>query len=104
MDRTGVLVAKKKLFKNKVPNGSGGGAVFFVSRKDHRYLKVINVIFFSFFSCAFIKLRRVLQDTELREEGGTGAIVESVRMGLALQLKQNIGVPFIMSREEKITK
>lgn len=40
MDRTGVLVAKKKLFKNKVPNGSGGGAVFFVSRKEHRYLKV----------------------------------------------------------------
>jgi len=36
----GVLVAKKQLFKNKVPNGSGGGAVFFVSRKDHRYLKV----------------------------------------------------------------
>lgn len=46
MDRTGVLVAKKKLFKNKVPNGSGGGAVFFVSRSDHKYLKVnINYFF-----------------------------------------------------------
>ncbi|XP_050434558.1 uncharacterized protein LOC126841860 [Adelges cooleyi] len=78
----GVLIAKKKLFKNKVPNGGGGGSVFFVSRKDHRYLK----------------------DTEMREEGGTGAIVESVRMGLAIQLKQNIGVPYIMAREEKITK
>lgn len=40
----------------------------------------------------------------MREEGGTGAIVESVRMGLAIQLKQNIGVPFIMGREAKITK
>lgn len=60
MDRTGVLVAKKKLFKNKVPNGSGGGAVFFVSRKDHRYLKVITVNFFLLFSCAFMKLIRVL--------------------------------------------
>lgn len=40
MGHSGVLVAKKKLFKNKIPNGSGGGAVFFVSRKDHRYLKV----------------------------------------------------------------
>ncbi|XP_050546632.1 uncharacterized protein LOC126908518 isoform X2 [Daktulosphaira vitifoliae] len=79
----GILVAKKKLFKNKIPvGGGGGGTVFFVSRKDHRYLK----------------------DTEMREEGGTGAIVESVRMGLAMQLKQNIGVPFIMAREEKITK
>lgn len=60
MDRTGVLVAKKKLFKNKVPNGSGGGAVFFVSRKDHRYLKVITAYFFLLFSCACLRLRRVL--------------------------------------------
>lgn len=51
MDRAGVLVAKKKLFKNKVPNGSGGGAVFFVSRKDHRYLKVNMPIFSSVFLC-----------------------------------------------------
>lgn len=42
---TGVLVAKKKLFKNRIPNGSGGGAVFFVSRTDHRYLKVCNCCF-----------------------------------------------------------
>ena len=27
---TGVLVAKKKLFKNRVPSGCGGGSVFFV--------------------------------------------------------------------------
>lgn len=42
MECAGILVAKKKLFKNKTPNGSGGGAVFFVSRKDHKYLKVSN--------------------------------------------------------------
>lgn len=57
MNRTGVLVAKKKLFKNKVPNGSGGGAVFFVSRKEHRYLKV-NIIgyFFLFSSLKYLLL------------------------------------------------
>lgn len=27
---TGILVAKKKLFKNPVPSGCGGGSVFFV--------------------------------------------------------------------------
>ncbi len=52
----GVLVAKKKLFANPVPNGGGGGSVFFVNPDSHRYLK----------------------DVETREEGGTPAIVESV--------------------------
>lgn len=37
---TGVLVAKKALFRNSVPNGCGGGTVFFVTREDHRYLQV----------------------------------------------------------------
>lgn len=40
----------------------------------------------------------------MREEGGTAAIVESVRAGLAMQLKMNVGVTNIMAREEKITK
>ncbi|KAF4523112.1 hypothetical protein B566_EDAN003126 [Ephemera danica] len=78
----GVLVAKKALFRNTVPNGCGGGTVFFVTRDDHRYL----------------------QDVELREEGGTAAIVESVRAGLAMQLKESVGVPTIMAKEEDITK
>nr|CAD7399828.1 unnamed protein product [Timema cristinae] len=78
----GVLVAKKALFKNTVPNGCGGGSVFFVSRDGHRYL----------------------QDTELREEGGTAAVVESVRAGLVMQLKETVGVPSIMLREDKITR
>lgn len=79
---TGVLIAKKSLFKNTTPNVCGGGTVFFVTREGHRYL----------------------QDTELREEGGTAAVVESVRAGLVMQLKETLGVQPIMSREEKITR
>ncbi|XP_039295318.1 uncharacterized protein LOC120353902 [Nilaparvata lugens] len=78
----GVLVAKKELFKNPVPNGCGGGTVFFVRHNSHCYLK----------------------DTEMREEGGTAGIVESIRLGIAMQLKQTLGVPAILTREEKITK
>lgn len=37
---TGILVAKKSLFRNTVPNGCGGGTVFFVTQGGHRYLKV----------------------------------------------------------------
>ena len=36
----GVLIVKKSLMRNRVPNGSGGGTVFFVGRQDHRYLQV----------------------------------------------------------------
>ncbi|CAM9968587.1 unnamed protein product, partial [Discosporangium mesarthrocarpum] len=34
----GVLVAKKRLLDNPVPCSPGGGTVFFVTPKDHRYL------------------------------------------------------------------
>nr|XP_018898965.1 PREDICTED: uncharacterized protein LOC109031724 [Bemisia tabaci] len=78
----GILIAKKSLFQNPIPEGCGGGTVFFVMRNGHRYL----------------------QDTELREEGGTGAIVESIRAGLAMQLKLAVGVSNIMTYEEKIVK
>lgn len=40
MPVSGILVAKKALFSNSVPNGCGGGTVFFVTQGGHRYLKV----------------------------------------------------------------
>jgi selenocysteine lyase/cysteine desulfurase len=76
----GILIAKKKLFSNPQPDGGGGGSVFFVTNEDHRYLK----------------------ETELREEGGTPAIVESIRAGLAMQLKQSVGIEYIARRESKL--
>ncbi|XP_014206620.1 uncharacterized protein LOC106638097 [Copidosoma floridanum] len=47
---------------------------------------------------------RYLRDPELREESGTGGIVESVRCALAVQLKENITPQVIASRQDKITK
>jgi len=63
---SGLLIAKKSVFKNPVPGGCGGGTVLFVTRDTHLYLK----------------------DIEEREEGGTPAIVESIRAGMVFQLKQ----------------
>ena len=34
----GVLVAKKALFRDTVPEGAGGGSVFYVTRNGHRYV------------------------------------------------------------------
>ena len=75
----GILIAKKALFaRNSVPDfGGGGGSVFFVTEKDHKYLKA----------------------TELREEAGTPAIVESIRAGMVMQLKKAVDASQIMERE-----
>jgi len=76
----GILIAKKSLFQNRVPNGGGGGSVFYVTETDHRYL----------------------QEPEVREEGGTPAIVESIRAGLVFKLKDSVGAKFIMAREKEL--
>ncbi|XP_071492927.1 uncharacterized protein [Diadema antillarum] len=78
----GILIAKKKLFVNNVPHALGGGTVHYVSRNMHHYLK----------------------DIEAREEGGTPAIVESIRAGLAFQVKQAVGPKFIEDRENELAR
>ena len=74
----GVLVARKELFTNPVPAVPGGGTVAFVNPNDHRYL----------------------DDVEHREEGGTPAIIESIRAGLIFQLKRAVGADRIRELEE----
>ena len=66
----GVLVVKRALLRNAVPSVPGGGTVLFVSPNGHAYHP----------------------DPEIREEGGTPAIVESIRAGLVFELKEEIGV------------
>jgi selenocysteine lyase/cysteine desulfurase len=73
----GVLAARRELFGNPVPVVVGGGTVSYVNPTEHRYLA----------------------DPAHREEGGTPAIVESIRAGLVLQLKQAVGADVIRARE-----
>jgi selenocysteine lyase/cysteine desulfurase len=73
----GILVARRELFRNRVPTMPGGGTVAYVNPTEHVYLA----------------------DIEHREEGGTPAIVESIRAGLVFQLKQAVGVEAIRRRE-----
>jgi len=74
----GLLVARRELFTNRVPAVVGGGTIEYVNDEDHVYLA----------------------DPEHREEGGTPAIIESIRAGLVFQLKQTVGVEAIREREE----
>jgi selenocysteine lyase/cysteine desulfurase len=74
----GVLVARRELFRNRVPTSPGGGTVAYVNPLEHVYL----------------------DDPEHREEGGTPAIIESIRAGLVFALKDAVGVETIRRREE----
>ena len=70
----GILVAAKKLFKNKVPHGGGGGGtIFWVSEQNHRFLA----------------------EPEEREEPGTPDLIGSVRCGMIMQLKESMGCDVI---------
>ena len=74
----GVLVARTDLLHNPVPSVPGGGTVSYVNPLEHRYLS----------------------DPEHREEGGTPAIVESIRAGLVFRLKEMVGTETIRRKEE----
>ncbi|QUS58552.1 aminotransferase class V-fold PLP-dependent enzyme [Pseudovibrio brasiliensis] len=74
----GVLIVSDTILKNRVPAMPGGGTVMYVTPEDHRYVA----------------------DAERREEGGTPAIVESVRAGLVFKLQQAVGTDEIERREE----
>lgn len=78
----GVLVARRELFTNSVPAVPGGGTVQYVNGSEHRYL----------------------DDIEHREEGGTPAIIESIRAGMVFQLKDAVGAETIHSRETEFAK
>ena len=75
----GVLVARRALFANRVPDVPGGGTVAYVNDDDHRYL----------------------DDPTHREEGGTPAIIEAVRAGLVFQLKLAVGTATIREQEDR---
>ncbi|WP_241996469.1 aminotransferase class V-fold PLP-dependent enzyme [Kribbella antiqua] len=74
----GVLVARRELLRNRVPDVPGGGTVAYVNPLEHRYL----------------------DDPVHREEGGTPAIVGSIRAGLVFQLKQAVGIDVIRAHED----
>jgi selenocysteine lyase/cysteine desulfurase len=76
----GVLLVRKALAHNRVPVVPGGGTVAFVTPTTHAYLT----------------------DIEHREEGGTPAIVESIRAGLVVRLRQTVGTDTIHRRESEL--
>lgn len=77
----GILIAKKTLMSGGLPVVVGGGTVKFVNKSLQLYNDQI----------------------EVREEGGTPPIIESIRAALAFKLKDEVGVKTIKKIEHKYT-
>lgn len=78
----GLLVLKRNLIQNTVPSVPGGGTVALVTPEDTVYW----------------------DHAEHREEGGTPAILESIRCGLVFRLKDEVGVETIESLESAMVQ
>jgi selenocysteine lyase/cysteine desulfurase len=78
---SGVLIFNKKLYHNLVPDNPGGGTVNYTNPwGKHSYLN----------------------DIEVREDGGTPGFLQTIRIALAIQLKEEMGVKNIHQRETEI--
>ena len=78
---SGVLIFNKKLYKNVVPDNPGGGTVSYTNPwGDHDYF----------------------DDVETREDGGTPAFMQTIKIALCVQLKEKMGTDKIHDREEEI--
>jgi selenocysteine lyase/cysteine desulfurase len=77
----GVLIFNNSLYKNTVPDNPGGGTVSYTNPwGQHDYF----------------------DDVETREDGGTPGFLQTIRIALAIQLKEKMGVQNIKQREDEI--
>ncbi|MFD1293011.1 aminotransferase class V-fold PLP-dependent enzyme [Lutibacter holmesii] len=80
---SGVLIFNKKLYKNIVPDNPGGGTVSYTNPwGDHDYI----------------------DDIETREDGGTPGFMQTIKIALAIQLKEKMGIQNILDREHEINE
>ncbi len=78
---SGVLIFSNELYHNTVPDNPGGGTVTYTNPwGDHRYI----------------------EDIELREDGGTPGFLQTIKIALAVQLKEQMGSEKILAREHEM--
>lgn len=78
---SGILIFCKSLYDNKIPDNPGGGTVDWTNPwGGHKYYDSI----------------------EAREDGGTPAFLQTIRVALCIKLKDAMGIDKMMAREEEI--
>ena len=80
---TGILIFDSNLYDNEVPDCPGGGTVEWTNPwGGHEYV----------------------DDIEQREDGGTPAFLQTIKVALAIRLKEQMGVGNMLKREEEINE
>ncbi len=78
---SGILIFNQKLYNNRIPDNPGGGTVDWTNPwGEHKYHEEI----------------------EAREDGGTPAFLQTIRVAFCIQLKDAMGVENIIQREHEI--
>lgn len=78
---SGVMIFDSALYKCKVPDNPGGGTVDWTNPwGQHKYI----------------------DDIEIREDGGTPGFLQAIKTGLAIKLKEQMGVQNIIAREKEL--
>ena len=78
---SGILIFDPKLYKNRVPDNPGGGTVDWTNPwGGHKYIDEI----------------------EAREDGGTPAFLQTIKVALAVKLKEKMSVDRILAREHEL--
>jgi selenocysteine lyase/cysteine desulfurase len=80
---SGVLIFNKKLYKNMVPDNPGGGTVNYTNPWGDR---------------------DYIDDIETREDGGTPGFLQTIKIALAIQLKEKMGIKKMLKREHEINE
>ncbi|HXK80546.1 MAG TPA: aminotransferase class V-fold PLP-dependent enzyme [Bacteroidales bacterium] len=77
---SGILLFNQELYRNTIPDNPGGGTVDWTNPwGGHKYVDSI----------------------EAREDGGTPGFIQTIRVALTLQLKEEMGVENILQREKE---
>jgi len=80
---SGILIFCQSLYDNKIPDNPGGGTVDWTNPwGEHKYYDSI----------------------EAREDGGTPSFIQTIRVALCIQLKDEMGVENILHREHQLMR
>ncbi len=78
---SGIVIFNQKLYSNRIPDNPGGGTVDWTNPwGEHKYHDEI----------------------EAREDGGTPAFLQTIKVALCIQLKDKMGVKNILQREHEL--
>ncbi|WP_462410447.1 aminotransferase class V-fold PLP-dependent enzyme [Neobacillus sp. Marseille-QA0830] len=78
---SGIVIFNKRLYQKEIPDKPGGGTVNWTNPWGGK---------------------SYIDDIEVREDGGTPGFLQAIRAGLAIKLKEKMGIENIKKREQEI--